>query len=72
MLIVPPEFNCNSPNVTSLMTPEQRGIWLLERMRQQIGFVSYADKKVLDFGCGVRWRKPQRHEGLGVIHSHRR
>jgi SAM-dependent methyltransferase len=55
MLIVPAEFNRNSITVTSLMTPEQSGIWLLERMRRQIGFESYADKKVLDFGCGVRF-----------------
>ena len=55
MLVVPAEFNRNSVNVTSLMTPEQSGIWLLERMRQHIGFETYANKKVLDFGCGVRF-----------------
>lgn len=55
MLVVPSEFNRNSITVTSLMTPEQSGIWLLEWMRVQIGFESYADKKVLDFGCGVRF-----------------
>src|SRR5262245_34802722 len=55
MLIVPPEFNRNSITVTSLMTPEQSGIWLLDRMRRQIGFETYAEKKVLDFGCGVRF-----------------
>jgi SAM-dependent methyltransferase len=37
------------------MTPEQSGVWLLERMRRQIDFESYADKKLLDFGCGVRF-----------------
>lgn len=55
MLVVPEEFNRNSITVTSLMTPEQSGIWLLERMRRQIGFESYDDKKMLDFGCGVRF-----------------
>src|SRR5262245_37618846 len=54
-LVVPPEFNRNSPTVTSLMTPEQSGTWLLERMRQHIGFADYADRHVLDFGCGVRF-----------------
>jgi len=54
-LKVPDKFNRNSINVTSLMTPEQSGAWLLERMRQQIGFETYADKKILDFGCGVRF-----------------
>ena len=55
MLVVPAEFNRNSNTVTSLMTPEESGLWLLEWMRLQIGFSSYADKKVLDFGCGVRF-----------------
>ena|SRR3989442_317956 len=55
MLVVPEEFNRNSITVTSLMTPEQSGVWLLERMRRQIGFESYAQKKLLDFGCGVRF-----------------
>lgn len=55
MLVVPDEFNRNSITVTSLMTPEESGVWLLEWMRLQIGFESYADKKVLDFGCGVRF-----------------
>ncbi len=55
MLVVPGEFSRNSPTVTSLMTPEQSGLWLLEWMRLQLGFESYADKKVLDFGCGVRF-----------------
>ena len=54
-LVVPPKFNRNSRNVTSLMTPEESGYWLLERMRQRIGFDSYAEKKLLDFGCGVRF-----------------
>lgn len=55
MLVVPSKFDRNSNTVTSLMTPEQSGVWLLEWMRLQLGFESYADKKVLDFGCGVRF-----------------
>jgi SAM-dependent methyltransferase len=54
-LVVPPEFNRNSPSVTSLMTAEESGRWLLEKMRQHLGFRDYADKRVLDFGCGVRF-----------------
>ena len=54
-LVVPPEFNRNSPNVVKLMTPEDSGIWLLDRMRQQVGFENYSDTKLLDFGCGVRF-----------------
>src|SRR5262245_37619230 len=54
-LVVPSRFNRNSRNVTSLMGPEESGRWLLERMRQQVGFDSYRDKRLLDFGCGVRF-----------------
>jgi SAM-dependent methyltransferase len=54
-LIVPAEFNRNSSTVTSLMTAEESGRWLLDRMRTQIGFDSYTNKKLLDFGCGVRF-----------------
>lgn len=37
------------------MPPEDSGLWLLDRMRQRLGISSYADKKLLDFGCGVRF-----------------
>jgi len=37
------------------MSPEQSGCWLLERMRRRLGFETYSDKRVLDFGCGVRF-----------------
>ena len=53
-LVVPEKFNRNSPTVTSLMTPEQSGLWLLERMRGRVGLESYATARLLDFGCGVR------------------
>jgi SAM-dependent methyltransferase len=54
-LKIPPEFNRNSSTVTSLMSPEQSGSLLLERMRRRLGLETYSDKKVLDFGCGVRF-----------------
>ena len=66
MLVVPDEFSRNSPTVTSLMTPEQSGVWLLEWMRLQIGFDSYADKKVLDFGCGVRFTQAIINTGFPI------
>lgn len=66
MLVVPSEFDRNSPTVTSLMTPEQSGVWLLEWMRVQIGFDSYADKKVLDFGCGVRFTQAIINTGFPI------
>jgi len=55
ILVVPPEFNRNSSTVISLMSPEDSGCWLLDRMRKQIGLESYANKRLLDFGCGVRF-----------------
>lgn len=64
MLVVPGEFSRNSPTVASLMTPEQSGLWLLERMRRQVGLDSYADAKVLDFGCGVRFTQAIVNTGL--------
>lgn len=66
MLVVPSEFNRNSIKVTSLMSPEESGVWLLEWMRLQIGFESYADKKVLDFGCGVRFTQAIVNTGFAV------
>lgn len=54
-LVVPPEFNRNSHTVSSLMSSEKSGHWLLERMRQEIGFNDYHDIRLLDFGCGVRF-----------------
>jgi SAM-dependent methyltransferase len=65
-LIVPDRFSRNSPTVTGLMTPEQSGIWLLERMRRQIGLSSYAATKMLDFGCGVRFSQTILNLGLPV------
>jgi SAM-dependent methyltransferase len=54
-LIVPDRFNRNSSTVSSLMTAEESGAWLLERMRQQIGLDTLATSRILDFGCGVRF-----------------
>lgn len=66
MLVVPDEFNRNSITVTSLMTPEESGIWLLEWMRLAIGFESWANKKLLDFGCGVRFTQAIINTGFSI------
>jgi hypothetical protein len=39
-LDVPDRLNRNSARVSAVMPPEQAGLWLLERMRQQIGLRS--------------------------------
>jgi SAM-dependent methyltransferase len=54
-LTVPEQFNRNSPTVTSLMTPEQSGAWLLDRLKQRLSIPTLARKHLLDFGCGVRF-----------------
>jgi SAM-dependent methyltransferase len=66
VLQVPDRFNRNSSTVTSLMPAEQSGVWLLERMRGRIGLESLADKKILDFGCGVRFSQAILNCGLDV------
>jgi SAM-dependent methyltransferase len=54
-LVVPEQFNRNSSTVSSLMTPEQSGLWLLERLKQRLSIRTFARTHLLDFGCGVRF-----------------
>lgn len=54
-LTIPDRFNRNSSTVTAFMPPDQAGVWLLERMRQQIRLDTFRDRNILDFGCGVRF-----------------
>lgn len=37
------------------MTPEESGVWLLERLRTRLSLPSLARTHLLDFGCGVRF-----------------
>ena len=55
VLTVPEKFNRNSPNVSSLMPPEDSGALLLEKMQGHIGLETLANSRLLDFGCGVRF-----------------
>ncbi len=55
VLAVPEKFNRNSVNVTSLMTPEQSGHFLLQLMQLRLGLREYTGQSLLDFGCGVRF-----------------
>jgi SAM-dependent methyltransferase len=55
VLAVPEKFNRNSVNVTSLMTPEQSGHFLLQLMQLRLGLREYKGQSLLDFGCGVRF-----------------
>jgi SAM-dependent methyltransferase len=48
------------------MSAEKSGAWLLERMRQLVGLDHYADTKLLDFGCGVRFSQAIINNGLSI------
>ncbi|HVY84709.1 MAG TPA: class I SAM-dependent methyltransferase [Caulobacterales bacterium] len=52
-LLAPP-FNFNAPNLRA-HAPEVTGYRLLESLRRRLGWENYADKRLLDFGCGVRF-----------------
>lgn len=65
-LVVPARFNRNSATVTALMPAEESGAWLLERMRQHLDLDTYADKRMLDFGCGVRFSQAIVNKGLDL------
>jgi len=66
MLLVPDHFNRNSSTVSSLMPPEKSGRWLLERMCRQIGSDTCADKRLLDFGCDVRFSQAIINDALPI------
>ena len=54
-LVVPPRFNRNSATLR-----------LLERMRQQLGVDGYANRRVLDFGCGARFSQAIVNAGFTI------
>ena len=65
-LVVPPRFNRNSAAVVAAMPAEQSGLWLLERMRQHLGIDGYANRRVLDYGCGVRFSQAIVNTGFAI------
>lgn len=65
-LAVPEKFNRNSSTVTALMTAEQSGVWLLERMRGILGRETLAGVRLLDFGCGVRFAQAILNTGYAI------
>jgi SAM-dependent methyltransferase len=67
-LVVPDRLNRNSARVTALMPAEQAGLELLERMRRHIRLASYADVRVLDFGCGVRFSQTIVNRRVDIRH----
>src|SRR5271165_899734 len=55
VLVLPPEFNRNCPNVAAMASPAQTGYSLLEYMASRMGLKDLGECDVLDFGCGGRF-----------------
>lgn len=50
---IEPPFSMNAANV-AMYAPEVTGAYILHSVLSRLGWVSFADKSLLDFGCGVR------------------
>ena len=62
-LYVEPPFFKNAPGLRDI-PPEVSGGALLETMRRRLRWANYADKRVLDLGCGVRFARTIANLGL--------
>jgi hypothetical protein len=62
---IDPPFQFNAPGV-SRYPPEVTGYRLLTSMARRLGWSSLAQKRILDFGCGVRFTRTIVNLGLDV------
>jgi SAM-dependent methyltransferase len=53
---IDPPFNFNAPGVTKY-APEVTGNHLLKSMATRLSWPSFANRRLLDFGCGVRFAR---------------
>jgi hypothetical protein len=53
---IDPPFNFNHPDV-SKYPPEATGNYLLKSMSSRLGWSHFANRRLLDFGCGVRFAR---------------
>ncbi|MES1156790.1 MAG: hypothetical protein ABUL73_03325 [Alphaproteobacteria bacterium] len=53
---IDPPFQLNATGV-AVFAPEVTGYYLLQCLKRRLGWASFADKKLLDFGCGVRFAR---------------
>ncbi len=60
---IDPPFQLNARAITAY-APEVTGFILLECLRRRLGWQSYADKRLLDLGCGVRFARTIRNLNL--------
>jgi SAM-dependent methyltransferase len=62
---IDPPFHFNHPEV-SKYPPEVTGQHLLRSLSRRLGWTSFAGKKLLDFGCGVRFARTILNLGIDI------
>jgi hypothetical protein len=62
---IDPPFDFNSPTV-SKYPPEVTGSLALKSLCRRLGWSSLADKRLLDFGCGVRFARTMVNLGMDI------
>jgi len=68
-VFVDPPFNLNSPNYAHI-PQEVTGRYLLRSLQTRLGWESFADKRILDFGCGVRMTRTFVNLGIEILRYH--
>src|ERR1700676_45337 len=53
---IDPPFQCNAPEIARYPV-EVSGLHLLNSLRRRLGWNSLAGRRLLDFGCGVRFAR---------------
>jgi 2-polyprenyl-3-methyl-5-hydroxy-6-metoxy-1,4-benzoquinol methylase len=62
---IDPPFNFNHPNVAQYPA-EVTGNYLLQSLRRRLGWTSFQGKRLLDFGCGVRFSRTIVNLGIDI------
>ena len=62
---IDPPFNFNHPNVAQYPA-EVTGHYLMQSMRRRLGWTSFEGKRLLDFGCGVRFSRTIVNLGVDI------
>jgi SAM-dependent methyltransferase len=62
---IDPPFNFNHPDVAQYPA-EVTGHYLMQSMRRRLGWTSFKGKRLLDFGCGVRFSRTIVNLGVDI------
>jgi hypothetical protein len=62
---IDPPFNFNHPDVAQYPA-EVTGHYLMESLRRRLGWTSFQGKRLLDFGCGVRFARTIVNLGIDI------